>query len=107
MAQLEKTIKGNYSEILHRIETGIPNGSVSANLEGCSDFRIGDIRCSVRVFERYSFMGQNRVSMNVTLFGCDDTIHISAITSGGSQAIFFKLNTFGEEAFLEKLMELL
>ena len=107
MAQLEKTIKGNYSEILHRIETGIPNGSVSANLEGCSDFRIGDIRCSVRVFERYSVIGGNRVSLNVTLFGSGDTIHISAISSGGSQAIFFKINTFGEEAFLDKLREIL
>ena len=31
----------------------------------------------------------------------------SAITAGGSQAVFFKLNTFGEEAFLDKLIELL
>ena len=29
----------------------------------------------------------------------------SAITSGGSQAMLFKINTFGEEAFLEKLEE--
>ena len=33
-------------------------------------------------------------------------IHLSAITSGGSQALFFKVNTFGEEAFLDKLREL-
>jgi hypothetical protein len=26
---------------------------------------------------------------------------------GGSQALFFKVNTWGEETFLEKLMELL
>ncbi len=30
----------------------------------------------------------------------------SAITSGGSQAMFFKINTFGEEAFLDKLREI-
>lgn len=34
-------------------------------------------------------------------------VRISAITAGGSTAMFFKLNTFGEEAFLEKLKELL
>lgn len=34
-------------------------------------------------------------------------IHLSAITSGGSQAMFFKMNTMGEEAFLDKLRELL
>ena len=37
------------------------------------------------------------------LQGSDDLIYLSAITSGGSQAMFMKLNTFGEEAFLEKL----
>ena len=107
MAKLEKTITGDFDEILHRIEDGIINGSVSATLEDSSDFRIGDIRCSVRVFERYSVIGGNRVSLNVTLFGSGDAIHISAIASGGSQAVFFKINTFGEKAFLDKLREIL
>ena len=107
MAKLEKRITGNFNEILHRIEDGIINGSISASLEERSDFFIGDTRCSVRVFERYSFMGKNRVSLNVTLFGNGDTIQLSAITSGGSQAMFFKINTFGEEAFLDKLREIL
>ena len=107
MAILEKTVKGSFNEILSRIENGIVNGSVSASLEDRSDFRIGDVRCSVRVFERYSFMGNNRVSLSVTLFGRGDTVHVSAITSGGSQAMFFKINTLGEEAFLDKLKEIL
>ena len=47
------------------------------------------------------------MSLNVTLFGNGDTIQLSAITSGGSQAMFFKINTFGEEAFLDKLREIL
>ena len=62
------------------------------------------MRCAVRVFERYSAMGGNRVSMNVTLVGNDRDLFLSAITSGGSQAVFFKLNTLGEESFLEKLV---
>ena len=107
MAKLEKKVTGNFNEILHRIEDGIVGGSVSANLEASSDFCIGDARCSVRVFERYSVAGNNRVSLSVTLFGDRGTIYISAITSGGSQAVFFKLNTFGEEAFLDKLREIL
>ena len=32
---------------------------------------------------------------------------VTAITSGGSQAMFFKINTFGEESFLDKLREIL
>lgn len=108
MAKLEKTINGNFYTILTKIENGILNGSFTASLEDSSDFRSGDARCSVRVFERYSYLGSNRVSLNVTVFqNGTDPIRVSAITSGGSQAIFFKVNTFGEEAFLDKLKEIL
>ena len=108
MAKLQRIVEGDFVKVLQKIEDGILNGSVSASLEDRSDFRSGDARCSVRVFERYSYTGGNRVSMNVTLFqNADGPIHISAITSGGSQALFFKMNTMGEEAFLEKLSELL
>lgn len=108
MAKLEQIINGNFEQLLRRIEDGIQGGSVSASLEDSSDFRSGDARCSVRVFERYSYAGGNRVSLSVTLFQSGDgPIHLSAITSGGSQAMFFKINTWGEEAFLDKLRELL
>ena len=108
MAKMERTLNGDFNEILRRIENGIIKGSVSASLEDSSDFSDGSSRCSVRVFERYSAMGSNRVSLNVTLFeGKNGTIHLSAITSGGSQAMFFKINTFGEQAFLNKLADVL
>ena len=108
MAKLEQTLYGNFNTILNKIESGIVNGSMSASLEESSDFCSGEARCSVRVFERYSWAGNNRVSLSVTLFqNGDEGIHLSAITSGGSQAVFFKINTWGEEAFLEKLKELL
>lgn len=108
MAKLEQTIHGNFDSTLIKITNGILEGSMSATLEESSDFRSGEARCSVRVFERYSYMGNNRVSLNVTLFQAGDgPIHLSAITSGGSQAMFFKVNTWGEEAFLDKLKEIL
>lgn len=108
MAKLETTLSGDFGQILAKIERGIVDGSISASLEESSDFRSGDARCSVRVFERYSYAGGNRVSLSVTLFqNGNDAIHLSAVTSGGSQAVFFKVNTWGEEAFLDKLRELL
>lgn len=107
MAKLERIIDGDFSDILNRIEDGILHGSVSASLEDASDFGSDEARCSVRVFERYSYAGGNRVSLSVTLFQSGDgPIHLSAITAGGSQALFFKINTWGEENFLEKLREL-
>lgn len=108
MAKLERSINGNMNELLNRIESGILNGSMSASLEDASDFESGTARCSVRVFERYSCAGSNRVNLSVTLFqNGDEPIQLSAITAGGSQAVFFKINTLGEESFLEKLIKLL
>lgn len=108
MAKLERTIYNeDFDQLLERIERGILSGSMSASLEDGSDYALNGARCSVRVFERYSAMGDNRVSLNVTLFQNGDGIQVSGITSGGSQALFFKMNTFGEEAFLDKLNEIL
>ena len=108
MAKLETVLTGNFDRILDRITDGILAGSVSASLEDASDFHSGTARCSVRVFERYSYLGSNRVSLSVTLFQAEgEEIHLSAITAGGSQAVFWKVNTFGEEAFLDKLRELI
>lgn len=108
MAKLERVMQRDFQQLLVMIEQGIMNGSASASLEETSDFQQGDARCSVRVFERYSWLGSNRVSLSVTLFqNGDGPVHLSAIATGGSQAMFFKVNTWGEEAFLQKLKELL
>ena len=108
MASLQRTLIDNFDELLIKIEKGIVEGSVSASLEDPYDFKSGDARCSVRVFERYSYIGGNRVSMNVTLFqNSGGPIDLCAITAGGSQAIFFKMNTWGEETFLDKLREII
>lgn len=107
MAKLERTLTGDFDRLLDKIKTGVLNASMSATLEDGCDYRAGDTRCSVRVFERYSYTGGNRVSMNVTLFQTGNTIRLCAITAGGSQATFFKLNTWGEEAFLETLENIL
>ncbi len=108
MAKLETTVNGDFNEVVKRIEDGILDGSFTASLEEISDFCSGDARCSVRVFERYSYSGSNRVSLSVTFFQNNNgEILVSAISSGGSQGAFFKFNTFGEEAFLDKLKEIL
>ena len=64
MAKLEQTLYEDFDHLLNRIEDGIKAGSSSATLEEFSDFAAGNARCSVRVFERYSYMGGNRVSLN-------------------------------------------
>ena len=108
MAKYERTLNEDFRSLITRIERGILDGSMSASLEDASDFVTPQARCAVRVFERYSYLGNNRVSLSVTLFQAEGgPVQLSAITSGGSQALFFKINTWGEENFLNKLIDLL
>ena len=106
MAIFEKTIRNkNFDKLLRKLENEIPDSSWSADLEAGSDFKEGDARCSVRVFERYSMMGGNRLSLTLTMFqNADSPIRLSAITAGG---MFFKVNTLGEESFLDDVKDLL
>ena len=85
MAIFEKTIRNkNFDELLWKLEKEIPDSSWSADLEAGSDFKEGNTRCSVRVFERYSMIGGNRLSLTLTLFqNGDSPIRLSAITAGG------------------------
>ena len=103
MAKYERAFSGDFDSALSRLEQAVLNGSASASYEDGSDYRSGDFRCAVRVYERCSWTGGNRVSMNMTLVGRGQDLFLTAITSGGSQAMFFKVNTWGEEAFLDTI----
>ncbi|MFA5523729.1 MAG: DUF6054 family protein [Tissierellales bacterium] len=105
MAKYERYLDGDFTELLNWIHKDITNGSASVSYEDSSYISIGDTEVAVRVYERYSMAGGNRVSLNVTLVGKGRELFVSAITSGGSQAVFWKINTLGEETFLELCRE--
>ena len=107
MAKFERALTGDFDAVLDRLHQGVLDGSMSASYEDGSDYAAGDVRCAVRVYERYSWSGGNRVSMSLTLVGRGRDLFLSALTSGGSQAVFFKINTWGEEAFLDTLRQVL
>ena len=106
MAKYETRIHGDFDRVLNYLHDGILGASSSASYEDESYVQLAWVRCCVRVYERYSFGGGNRVSLAMTLAGDGDELFLSAITSGGSQAMFLKLNTWGEKAFLDTLREL-
>ncbi len=105
MAKYERHLEGDFYELLNWVHHDIINGSISATYEDGSDYTAGSVKVAVRVYERYSMLGKNRVSLNITLVGDGRKLFISAITSGGSQAMFFKINTFGESSFLDLCAE--
>lgn len=107
MAKYEKHFTGDFQKVLELIDEEIIRGSMSATLEDTSEYSSNGVRCAVHVFERYSIVGNSRLSLNVTLLGNGDELFLSGISSGGSMAIRFKINTIGEEAFLKCLVDII
>ncbi len=105
MAKYECIVSGDLDAFLAFVEDEITRTSASASTEDRSDRATDGVRMGVRVFERYSAGGGNRVSLVVAALAGESGIHVTAVTSGGSQAVFFKVNTMGEESFLDKARE--
>ena len=106
MAKYEKRLHGDFDRALNYFHDGILEASSSASYEDESYVQFAGVRCCVRVYERYSWSGGNRLSMTLTLVGDGEELFLSAITAGGSQGVIFKVNTWGEENFLDTLRDL-
>jgi len=106
VAKFECDLRGDFDDTLRYFHDGILNGSISASYEDESYAMFAGVRCCVRVYERYSYSGGNRLSLTMMLVGDGEDLHLSAITSGGSQGLFFKFNTWGEQNFLDAFREL-
>ena len=83
MAKLERTLTGDFDTVLARLHEGVLNASATASCEDGSDFTLNGVRCAVRMYERYSAFGGNRVAMSLTLVGSRDRLRLTAISAGG------------------------
>lgn len=104
MAKFEMHLQGDFDTLLQVCDQEILGRSASASFEDGSDYALGDTRIAVRVYERYSVVGGNRLSMSLTLLQNEEDLYLCAITSGGSNALFWKINTFGETSFLDNFV---
>ena len=105
MAKYEQRVVGDLQDFVAHLDATIQATSATGKLENSSEFTLGDARLVVRVYERYSAMGGNRVSLTMSVLAVEDQLMVSAITSGGSTAMLWKVNTWGEETFLEKAVQ--
>lgn len=107
MAKIEKELIGNFDHLVQYVHDTVLSKSISASFEDRFDYSNNNTRVATRVYERYSFLGKNRVSLTITIVGVENNLFCSAITSGGSQGVFLKINTFGESSFLGTLKKAL
>ena len=102
-----RSLTGSADALARHLDSAISRGSVSASIEHEDERRIGDARMILRTYERYSATGGNRLTLSVSILAVGDRMEVSLTTSGGSQALFWKINTFGESAFMDKAAEAL
>ena len=102
VAKYECTIPNTYDfdAVLQYFHEHLSNSSSSASYEDGSDYRSGAFRVAVRVYEKFSFMGDNRLSMTVTLASNGNEIFASAITAAGGGGLV-KIWGWGENSYLE------
>lgn len=104
MATLRKEFKGNFEETIEVIKDAIYKSN-TASTENEIFEEVNGVRIWLGVFERYSLIGGNRLSMSVNIIEIENDIILNVVTSGGSQGAFYKINTWGEESFLGTIIE--
>ena len=75
---------------------------MTADRDGATEQRIGVARMMVLVYERFTAVGGNRVSLTVSILSVGKELAVTMVSAGGSQAVFFKVDAFGEGTFLHK-----
>lgn len=101
MAKYEKTIVGQFEEVVKHLENDISNSGVTMNIVDEGNYTIGDTRIAVRVYDKYFMRNGNRASLSLTVVGSNSNIFISAIGAGGGSGIFFNYSLGAESEMVE------
>ena len=104
MAKYELSLQTDFDEFVRSIKEGVEQRSSTISLEEESDISAENLRIHVVAYERYAFVGKNRSSLNLTFVGVDGTVHLIGTATGGSSAVFVKVNTWSEQSFLDTLI---
>jgi hypothetical protein len=108
MAKYEKSIIGEFEEVVNRLQNDIGNSGISMKLVDESNYTIGDTKIAVRVYDKYFMRNGNRASLSLTVVGYNSNIFISAIGAGGGQGVFLNFSLGVEDdmvAIVQKSIE--
>ncbi|MDF2484097.1 MAG: hypothetical protein K0R46_265 [Herbinix sp.] len=107
MAKYERNLSGDYDEIVKNIHEEIMNDSYSMKLVDESNYQLGDINISVRVYDKYFMRNGNRTSLSLTIAGNSNDIYVSAISAGGGQGIFLDTSWGAEEDMITMVQNII
>jgi hypothetical protein len=107
MAKYTTTAAGSRDELAAFIKTYSQTMGTTVSVEDEIFGRADSVKYWVGTFERYAFMGNGRSSLTVILLEHGGSVDVIATASGGSGAMFFKVNTWSEQSFLDDFIALM
>ncbi|KLU65766.1 MULTISPECIES: DUF6054 family protein [Desulfosporosinus] len=105
MAKYEKTITGQFEEVVNHLQEDIGNSGLTMNLVDESNYISGNTNIAVRVYDKYFMRNGNRASLSLTVVGHGDNIFISAIGAGGGKGVLFNFSLGAEEDMVAIVQE--
>lgn len=105
MAKYEKTIIGQFEEVVNRLQSDIGNSGITMNLVDESNYTSRDTNIAVRVYDKYFMRNGNRASLSLTVVGHGSDIFISAIGAGGGQGVFLNFSLGAEDDMVAIVQE--
>ena len=107
MAKYTTTVGGSLNELVTYIKHNESRLGSTITLEEEITGTADSAKYWVGTYERYAVLGENRVSLNVMLIEYSEGVKAIATASGGSQAAFFKINTWSEDNFLNDFVSII
>lgn len=104
MAKFEKSIKGDFNNIVEALNEEILNSGFSMDLVDESKFKCGETEIAVLVYDKYFMRNGNRASLTLTVAGSNGEVFVSAIGAGGGKGVIFNFS-MGAESELVSIVE--
>lgn len=107
MAKFERTVIGDFNQILKELDQAIMENAMSMNLVDESLFRSGEVQVAVRVYDKYFMRNNSRASLSLTVVDEGSKIYVTAIGAGGGQGVIFNYSWGAESELVDIVSECL
>jgi len=107
MAKIELNGTGNFSNIVDVIVNETQKRGLTCELKDSQTVQYEDTSIAMLVFEKYFWRNKSRASLSVLVVAKDQTIKVTAISSGGSLGVFLNISWGAENAFVKMISEII
>ena len=107
MAKYTTIVPGSLEQLRKYISHNGPNLGATLSLEEEISGTADGVNYWIGTYERYAVLGENRVSLNIVLLEISEGVRVIATSSGGSQAMFLKINHWSEDNFLNDFVSII